>query len=171
MKLPMTFTAIAALLAAAPASATVLSFTISGDYSAAFQIDTSAAPDYSDPDYGVGYASVPGFSGTLSGTANIQFFPTAMSGGILIADPDSIDWLLEATGPQLYNGPETAPVFHTGTFALTGLSTPGSFSLTIAPVSAAVPEPASWALMISGFGLAGAALRRRQAVAVRCSIA
>jgi hypothetical protein len=27
-----------------------------------------------------------------------------------------------------------------------------------------VPEPASWALMISGFGLAGAALRRRRAV-------
>ena len=30
--------------------------------------------------------------------------------------------------------------------------------------SAAVPEPAAWALMISGFGLAGAALRRRRAV-------
>ena len=29
----------------------------------------------------------------------------------------------------------------------------------------AVPEPATWALMISGFGLAGAALRRRRAVA------
>jgi hypothetical protein len=29
----------------------------------------------------------------------------------------------------------------------------------------AVPEPASWALMIGGFGLAGAALRRRGAVA------
>ena len=28
----------------------------------------------------------------------------------------------------------------------------------------AVPEPASWALMLSGFGLAGAALRRRRAV-------
>jgi PEP-CTERM motif len=28
-----------------------------------------------------------------------------------------------------------------------------------------VPEPASWALMITGFGLAGAALRRRSAVA------
>lgn len=28
---------------------------------------------------------------------------------------------------------------------------------------AAVPEPASWALMISGFGLAGASLRRRRA--------
>jgi hypothetical protein len=32
-------------------------------------------------------------------------------------------------------------------------------------VRAAVPEPAAWALMIAGFGLAGAALRRRRAVA------
>jgi hypothetical protein len=30
-----------------------------------------------------------------------------------------------------------------------------------------VPEPASWALMISGFGLAGAALRRRRAAIAR----
>jgi hypothetical protein len=29
-----------------------------------------------------------------------------------------------------------------------------------------VPEPASWALMIGGFGMAGAALRRRRAVAI-----
>ena len=32
--------------------------------------------------------------------------------------------------------------------------------------SGAVPEPAAWALMIGGFGLAGAALRRRRQVAV-----
>lgn len=31
------------------------------------------------------------------------------------------------------------------------------------PLAAAVPEPASWALMISGFGLVGTALRRRRA--------
>jgi hypothetical protein len=33
------------------------------------------------------------------------------------------------------------------------------------PASSGAPEPASWALMIGGFGLAGAALRRRRAVA------
>ncbi len=39
-----------------------------------------------------------------------------------------------------------------------------SFSTAVIPglTSAAVPEPASWAMMIAGFGLAGAALRRRK---------
>ncbi len=32
------------------------------------------------------------------------------------------------------------------------------------PTAPAVPEPASWALMIGGFGLTGAAMRRRKAV-------
>ncbi|MDE2619485.1 MAG: PEPxxWA-CTERM sorting domain-containing protein, partial [Sphingomonadales bacterium] len=31
--------------------------------------------------------------------------------------------------------------------------------------TAAVPEPATWALMMAGFGLVGAALRRRKAIA------
>jgi hypothetical protein len=33
-------------------------------------------------------------------------------------------------------------------------------------IAEAVPEPASWALMIAGFGLAGAAMRRRRKVSV-----
>ncbi len=43
----------------------------------------------------------------------------------------------------------------------------GSFD-SFAALSAApgVPEPASWALMIAGFGLTGAAMRRRQSVRV-----
>lgn len=36
---------------------------------------------------------------------------------------------------------------------------------TLAQVAGAVPEPGTWALMIGGFGLVGASLRRRQAVA------
>ena len=43
-----------------------------------------------------------------------------------------------------------------------------SFSATVDPVSqpGAVPEPSSWAIMILGFGLVGAAVRRRPRAAV-----
>lgn len=41
-------------------------------------------------------------------------------------------------------------------------------TLTIAPAGAgAVPEPASWALMLCGFGAIGAAMRRRDPLPVR----
>ena len=39
-------------------------------------------------------------------------------------------------------------------------------SITIAPEVAAVPEPGSWALMITGFGLVGIAARRRVRIRV-----
>jgi hypothetical protein len=41
---------------------------------------------------------------------------------------------------------------------------PGPVTLTISDtrIAGAVPEPASWALLIAGFGLTGAALRRRR---------
>ena len=51
--------------------------------------------------------------------------------------------------------PTTAGVFSKGLFG-------PNFQFD---ASAAAPEPASWTLMIAGFGLAGAALRRRRAVA------
>jgi hypothetical protein len=36
----------------------------------------------------------------------------------------------------------------------------------IATLASAVPEPATWAMMIAGFGMAGTAIRRRQKLAV-----
>ena len=38
-----------------------------------------------------------------------------------------------------------------------------NFTLGAATPVSAVPEPATWAMMIAGFGLAGSALRRRRA--------
>jgi PEP-CTERM motif len=49
-----------------------------------------------------------------------------------------------------------------------GAEVQGTFTLTraaAAPTAGAVPEPASWALMIGGFGMAGASLRRRRTMA------
>ena len=42
-------------------------------------------------------------------------------------------------------------------------------SITIAPLESAVPEPATWALMLVGFGLIGGAMRR-QCAAARATI-
>jgi PEP-CTERM motif len=43
-----------------------------------------------------------------------------------------------------------------------------NFEATLAP-NGAVPEPASWAMMIAGFGIAGAAMRRKATVKVSYS--
>lgn len=60
--------------------------------------------------------------------------------------------------------PKSNPPPPTGTFPSD--ETDGSFGGTELPINpGAVPEPAAWALMISGFGFAGAALRRRRALA------
>ncbi len=48
----------------------------------------------------------------------------------------------------------------------TGISLDIGFGDGVLTVRPAVPEPASWALMIAGFGMTGAALRRRRTAAV-----
>ena len=50
--------------------------------------------------------------------------------------------------------------------SLTFASSGNSFEVDNLAVSGAVPEPASWALMIGGFGLVGYAMRRRKAAGV-----
>ena len=61
-----------------------------------------------------------------------------------------------SSGNHLYNYSTTGTLLNTMTFPDTGI-----IYQAIATDGAAVPEPASWALLIVGFGLAGGALRRR----------
>jgi hypothetical protein len=53
-------------------------------------------------------------------------------------------------------------IFSAGTLSNFAGSMNGEFDWTI---TNSVPEPAVWTMMIGGFGLAGAALRRRRAPA------
>jgi hypothetical protein len=99
-------------------------------------------------------------SGGLTGSFNNS------GDGIIISAPDG--WFGAPVG--FVSGALSAvTTFENATFASLGL-TAGSYVYTapndtvtikIGALTAAVPEPASWALMIGGFGLAGAAMRRR----------
>lgn len=46
-----------------------------------------------------------------------------------------------------------------------------TFTLNVGPTSGAVPEPAAWALLLTGFAAAGALLRRRGLMAAELSLA
>ena len=75
--------------------------------------------------------------------------------------------------PTMTDVPASPYVFYFGFFTGSGSDTitfiarddPGFFSLDDVSVTAVVPEPATWATMILGLGLAGAALRRRRTLA------
>ena len=56
-----------------------------------------------------------------------------------------------------------AGTFRVTNFAPTGANTPVTINGTVTNVVSAVPEPATWAMIIVGFGMAGAAMRRRPA--------
>ncbi|MEG3123201.1 FxDxF family PEP-CTERM protein [Sphingomonas sp. GB1N7] len=47
----------------------------------------------------------------------------------------------------------------------------GTYTLTIANAASAVPEPATWAMMIAGFGMVGFGMRRRAKPSVRVTYA
>ena len=156
--------AITASAFALPAHATLLSFAITGDYTASFQIDSNPAPAVRDSGRGFVILDVEGnFPGALAGIADLTFYNSALGGGLYIYDFYADSTLLLTDGPQLYSGSEDAPIFNTGTFALSDFSGTGTYTLTISnPNVAAVPEPATWGMMILGFGMIGAASRSRK---------
>lgn len=72
---------------------------------------------------------------------------------------------LSATGGTITgNSFEAQQIQGAGNRTLTG-------SVSSASVTAAVPEPATWAMMLLGFGFVGSAMRRRQRQTVRVNFA
>jgi len=162
-KMVLTLAGVAAMTVAVPAAAAKYLFQLSGPVSGEFTLDSDTIP-FADDAQSLAYIQV---ATTIAGVdgdgVDVDLFSGSTGGGLRLTANSSGDILLTASGAQLYSRSSTGALsFSTGTFSLTDAGG-GSAMLAVA----AVPEPATWALMIAGFGLAGGALRsqRRRALA------
>lgn len=100
------------------------------------------------------------FDGVV-GKRTIDFFNNSRGGGFQIVGGPSI------TSQQVFIGAESAPFIEVGDYFAQDIATGRNVGLIIfgSGTIGGVAEPATWALMIGGFGLVGMGLRRRTAVA------
>lgn len=93
----------------------------------------------------------------ISQMHDIGFVRGLSEGGFIILGTD-----INLAGPQLFSGTFAAPTLLAGNFPLTGFNNRALlYSLQVRAATAAVPEPATWLVLLTGFGLLGAALRGR----------
>jgi hypothetical protein len=163
----------AALLAgtaiATPATAAPLFFDfVALNPPESFQFTLDSAPTPSS--FGVFFTRVQVPVTTAAGTnASVAtFFTQNFAGRFQVDGPKGV--VASTSGPQIFSGTTANPMFSPGVFALTGLRPHSGGTLTISAATAAVPEPATWAMMIAGFGAVGYAMRRRQKVTARVSL-
>lgn len=139
-----------------------------------------------------GYGSVSNLTMTVSGAgAGNGIFDTKTFATFLFWSPSQLDFTKQLVGQSLtdgtrfgqlgqggfagdfnlFSGAIHAPTGY-GTFTLGANRGLGAkMALTSLMVSGAVPEPASWAMMIVGVGAIGVALRRRSKVTTTVSYA
>ena len=157
---------------ASPVYAVPLLFNFSGPSGTAmFQLDSNPTPGSSQTFIGssqFSFSNVAGTFGGIAGTASTISFGNGIFASLSITAPNL--GFTQFNAPTLFSGSPNAPTFLTGSFALINPFF-GNGQLTISPVAAAVPEPASWGMMILGIGAIGFAMRRRQKITVQVSYA
>jgi hypothetical protein len=106
---------------------------------------------------------VPGSFNGAPGTGTIGF-----ATGTIFADLNitgtSLGFTQFVSPSDLFSLIDDQPVFNFGTFNLTSIVS-GSSTLRISAATPAVPEPATWGMMMLGFGALGGAMRRQRATA------
>lgn len=163
-------TAISAVaVPSAAGAATVLFNFEGGSRSFSFTLEQGQIPNSSTTFAGsnrVGFTNVAGTFTGVSGSTNVASSITFGTGAFGALGLSATGFGFGSfAGPRLFNGSTTSPIFNLGTFSLgqvmTGAGTGGGrLTISEAPVSA-VPEPATWAMMILGFGMVGYSMRRR----------
>ncbi len=151
--------AIAAVTASLPASAAPLLFDFAGPSGTAqFRLDSNPDPDFANTilpgSDQFGFNDVPGIFGGVPGTASTISFGTGIIADLNIVAPNLGFTQFSGSTPALFSGTSTAPVFAPGNFTLINPFF-GNGSLTIT----AVPEPATWAMLLIGFAAVGASVR------------
>ena len=145
---------------ASAANASVYLFSLTGPHTATFSLNSSPTPSAT----GTGFFTLLNVSGTSDGAATtfsqLNFFDSAHDGGYNLFG-----------GPQLFTGTLASPTFTLGTFALSDNGFASfNYSLSITN-AAAVPEPATWAMMLLVFAGMGVALRHRPRLNVAAKLA
>jgi hypothetical protein len=131
------------------------------------------AATYIGVDSGTGFAQLLGTTGYSQmgfyfnyapGVGDAPVISTLDSGGNVI---DSFDLaaLAPISTPGGFNQFLFRGVSYSDSTLIYGMRFGGSYILATGTPNGVVPEPASWAMLIAGFGLVGATLRRRRAVA------
>jgi len=152
--------ALVSLSAAMPASAATLvyNFTASSPQatSFSFSLDNTAAPISVNSDSFVHSISSFKQNGTADNTVTAaEFYDQAFGGGLIVSGNTLY-------GQPLYSGTLASPTLLTGNFTLFSTSAQTNAVGTLNVMAAAVPEPATWAMMLVGFGMMGASMRYRR---------
>lgn len=149
----------AAFIASAPVEAATFAYSLTGDYSANWVLNSNPATFNVQIGQIFRVADALGTFQDIAGPgATLIFYSSSEFGGIGI-EGDRL--VLDTTGPQLYSGPESSPTMLTGRFLLMNETGRLAYTLTVSDLSA-VPEVGTWSMMIIGFGLAGVSVRRQK---------
>ena len=175
----MKLLAAAALLAViAPGSVeatTYVHYELSGGITARWNIALGAPIGYNDPGVSTGYQDVPGTYPTFVPYYADVVFYTGAYDGLDLLDPYVTPGTLTSIIPGnnglsgsgspvvLFSGTTANPTLLLGTYTLVdSFNTSYTLAVTTLDIPAAIPEPATWALMMAGVGVLAAGLRSRR---------
>lgn len=93
----------------------------------------------------------------VSATENAAFYSTSGLGGLAVGNFSSY-------GLQFFSGTTATPTLLTGEFTLYGNTARTNIigNLSVTSAVAAIPEPATWAMMLVGFGMVAGTVRYRR---------